>query len=110
MLIDGEHFLHSKAAAKAYERHSMSLWKVPPQSPDLNPVEKFWSWLRRELRRRDLQDFKRKRQPLTKPQYVARVKQVMQTKKAQLKASNIARGFRKTLKEVDRKRGAAARS
>ena len=83
---------------------------IPPRSPDLNPIEKFWSWLRRELRRRDLQDYKNKKPCLTKTQYIGRVKQVLQTATAQRKAANIARGFRKVCKEVRDKGGAAARS
>ena len=76
----------------------------------MNPVEKFWSWLRRELRRRDLEDYKNKRQPLTKAQYVNRVKQVLQTQRVQEKAANIAAGFRKICKQISDKSGAAARS
>ena len=110
VLCDGEKFLHSKEANAAYQRHSMSLWTIPPRSPDLNPIEKFWSWLRRELRRRDLQDYKNKKPCLTKTQYIGRVKQVLQTATAQRKAANIARGFRKVCKEVRDKGGAAARS
>ena len=71
VLCDGEGFLHSKDARAACQRHSISLWKIPPRSPDLNPVEKFWSWLRRELRRRDLQDYRQKKACLTKAQYIA---------------------------------------
>ena len=108
VLCDGEGFLHSKDARAACQRHSISLWKIPPRSPDLNPIEKFWSWLRRELRRRDLQDYKQKKAALTKPQYIARVRQVLQTTKAQQVAKRIAGGFRKTCKEVDNKKGAAA--
>ena len=110
VLCDGECFLHSKAALAACERHSISLWKIPPRSPDLNPIEKFWSWLRRELRRRDLQDYKQKKAVLTKVQYIARVTQVLKGTKAQQVAKRIAAGFRKTCKEVDTKKGAAARS
>ena len=110
VLCDGEGFLHSKDARAACQRRSISLWKIPPRSPDLNPVEKFWSWLRRELRRRDLQDYKQKKAALTKAQYIARVGQVLQTTKAQQVAARIAAGFRKTCKEVDDKKGAAARS
>ena len=110
VLCDGEGFLHSKDARAACQRHSISLWKIPPRSPDLNPVEKFWSWLRRELRRRDLQDYRQKKACLTKAQYIARVRQVLGTEKAQQVAKRIASGFRKTCKEVDDKSGAAARS
>ena len=88
----------------------MFLWKIPAHSPDLNPIEKFWSWLRRELRRRDLEDFQQKRPPLTKDQYIARVTDVLQTDEAKRKARNIAAGFRRVCKEVADKGGAAARS
>lgn len=110
VLSDGEKFLHSKQAQSAYELRKVSLWKIPPRSPDLNPIEKFWSWLRRELRKRDLQDYRVKKPCLTKPQYIARVRQVLQTVHAKRVAGNIARGFRKTCKEVADKGGAAARS
>ena len=49
VLCDGEKFLHSRRAVDACRRQKVRLLKVPPRSPDLNPVEKFWSWLRREL-------------------------------------------------------------
>ena len=110
ILCDGERFLHSKDAKKEYSRHSISLWTIPAHSPDLNPIEKFWSWLRRELRSRDLADFRNKRIPLSKEQYIRRVKQVLQSTKANQKAANIAGGFRKVCKEVLKKKGAAARS
>ena len=83
---------------------------IPPHSPDLNPIEVFWSWLRRELRRRDLEDCKRKRPALTKAQYTSRVKAILQSRTADRKAANIAKGFRKVCKEVLKKKGAAARS
>ena len=98
VLCDGESFLHSKDARAACQRHSISLWKIPPRSPDLNPVEKFWSWLRRELRRRDLQDYRQKKACLTKAQYIARVRQALGTEKAQQVAMRIASCLRKTRK------------
>jgi transposase len=110
VLSDGERFLHSKAAWSACELRHISLWTIPPRSPDLNPIEKFWSWLRRELRRRDLDDYKAKRRCLTKVQYTARVKQVLGTAKAKQAAGNIARGLKKVCQEVAKKKGAAARS
>ena len=110
LLCDGEGFLHSKDARKWYGRRSISTWKIPAHSPDLNPIEKFWSWLRRELRRRDLVDFKSKRAPITKAQYIARVKQVLTTRRANLAAANIAKSLKKVCKEVVDKKGAAARS
>ena len=88
----------------------MFLWKIPTHSPDLNPIEKFWSCLRRELRRRDFDDFQHKHPPLTKDQYIARGKEVLQTDEAKRKARNIAAGFRRICKEVADKHSLAARS
>ena len=110
VLSDGEKFLHSPASRAAYARRSTSLWTIPPRSPDLNPIEKFWSWLRRELRTRDLDDYMKKRACLPKAQYIARVKQVLSTVAAQRRAANIAGVFKHVRKEVAEKHGAAARS
>ena len=57
-----------------------------------------------------MQDYKQEKACLTKAQYIARVRQVLETAKAQEVAKRIASGFRKTCKEVDNKGGAAARS
>ena len=93
----------------AGSRHSaskMSLWRVPPKSPDLNPVEKFWGWLRRELLIRDLADLKARRAVLGPSAYKARVTAIMKSKKANLKAGKFAGDFRRVCKEVVRKKGA----
>ena len=79
---------------------------VPPRSPDLNPVERFWSWLRRELRHRDLHDLHAKRPVLGKMAYRRRVRGIMKTKKAKLVATNITKGFKKVCKKVVEKQGA----
>ena len=60
-------------AQSQYTRTRVSLWKIPPRSPDLNPVEKFWAWLRKGLRKRDLKDAVAKRPVLGKTAYKARV-------------------------------------
>ena len=64
VLCDGESFLWSKASVKACSANKINLWRVPPKSPDLNPVEKFWAWLRRELLLKDLADLKARRPAL----------------------------------------------
>ena len=65
--------------------------------------------LRRELRRRDLQDLRDKKPTLCKHRYLARVRHVLRTRKAQRVACNIAMSFKKTCLEVVAKKGAAAR-
>lgn len=107
VLCDNESFLRTAASQKAHRRAKVSLWAIPPRSPDLNPVEKFWSWLRKELLKRDLADVARRRPALSKVEYVARVRQVCRTQRAKRVAGNCARGLKKVCLEVKRRQGAA---
>ena len=107
VLCDNESFLRAKAVAAAHEKSGVKLWKIPAKSPDLNPVERFWSWLRKKMRAMDLADAVKKKRALTKAQYVARAKRVLASKKAQSVAGACAKGFRKVCKEVVAKKGAA---
>ena len=109
ILCDGEHFLTSKEAKKAYAEKGIALWQIPPRSPDQNPIEKFWGWLRRELRRRDLQDWNAKRPPLGRIAYRARLRAVLKSKKAQGVAGRYAAGLLNVCKEIVQKKGAASR-
>ena len=84
------------------------LWDMPPRSPDLNPVEKFWAWLRRRLRALDLAALQKKRKSLGKAAYQERVRSVCRSQQAQRVAAACARSFRKTCLEVVRKKGAAS--
>ena len=49
ILCDGETFLHAKESKAMYLRKNIRMWQIPPRSPDLNPVEKFWAWVRKQL-------------------------------------------------------------
>jgi hypothetical protein len=75
----------------------------------MNPIEKFWGWIRRERRRRDLKDLNMKKAALTKPQYRARVRAVLRTRKAQTFAKNIAKSLKKACADIVLKKGAASR-
>jgi len=107
VLCDNESFLRAKAVAAAHDKSGVKLWKIPAKSPDLNPVERFWSWLRKKLRAMDLADAAKKKRALTKPQYAARAKRVLASKKAQAVAGACARGLRQVCEEVVAKKGAA---
>ena len=85
------------------------MWKMPPKSPDLNPVERFWAWLRTKLRRMDLADAVDKRPVMSKDEYKARVRRVAHTKKAQEVASNQARLMKKVCRAVLKKEGGCHR-
>ena len=108
ILCDGEAFLRAKVCMKAYRGKHISLWGVPPKSPDLNPVEMIWGWLRKKIRTMDLADLRKKGLPLGKTAYITRVKNVIKTQKAQAVAKSFAIRFRSTCKQVIARRGAAA--
>ena len=100
VLCDNETFLRSRVVQGAYEEMNIQIWDVPAKSPDLNPIEMFWGWLRAKLRRMDLQDLKQKRKPLAKAAYKQRVQKVLKSKKAQDVAKACARKFRVICKAV----------
>ena len=108
VLCDGESFLRAKISMAAYRGKKVTLWTVPPKSPDLNPIEMFWGWLRRKLRQMDLADLRLKRRPLGKLAYTTRVKKVIKSQKAQEVARNYAKRLRKTCQQVVDRKGAAA--
>ncbi|CAK0892190.1 unnamed protein product [Prorocentrum cordatum] len=109
VLCDNERFLSSKLCEAAHKKAKVSTWHVPARSPDLNPVERYWSWLRRRLRALDLMDAKAKKPVMSKVQYKARVRRVMNTARSKTVAGNIDRGFRKTRREIHALGGGAAR-
>jgi hypothetical protein len=83
---------------------------IPPRSPDLNPVEKFWSWLRRALGAKDLEDLQCGRAPVDKAAFKLRVQRSLRTRKAKEVASNCTLNLKKVCAEVVRKDGAASRT
>jgi len=92
----------------AYRAKKITLWDVPAKSPDMNPIEMYWGWIRRKLRLMDLADLRLKRRPLGKSAYIIRVKNVMKTEKSQTVAKNFARRFRTACQQVLKRGGAAA--
>ena len=107
VLCDNEKFLTARASNDAHKAVGVRLWKIPAKSPDLNPVERFWGWLRKKLRAMDLADAVARSPPLGRMAYVARVRRVVKTDKAQTVAGNHAQALRKVCREVIKKKGAA---
>ena len=107
VLCDNESFLRAKAVSRAHKESGVTLWKIPAKSPDLNPVERVWAWLRKKLRAMDLADASKRRKVLSKAAYRTRVRRVLKTKKAQAVAANCAKGLRAVCREVMEKKGAA---
>ena len=109
ILCDGEAFLQSKVCKKIYKTKHIELVIIPPHSPDLNPIEKFWCWLKRELRRLDLWDLKSGRGALGKTAYKARIRLVLRRKETQKVAARFSTQLYSACKEVIKKKGAATR-
>lgn len=109
VLCDNESFLSAKLVRPLYARRNVRLMHIPSHSPDLNPIESFWGWLRGELRRRDLEDLRLKKPALNKSQYKQRVKEVLRTVKAQNVAKAKFRNFKAVCQEVVEKKGAMSR-
>jgi hypothetical protein len=109
VLCDNESFLRASTTTPLYRREKVRLWKIPARSPDCNPVEKFWAWLRRRLHAMDLKDAVEKRPVLTKAAYRRRVQGVCGSRQAQRVASSCALGLKRVCKELLKKKGAATR-
>ena len=70
VLCDNESFLSTARSKQAHANARLCMWHIPPRSPDLNPIEKYWAWLRKSLLARDLSDAVAKRPALDKAGYV----------------------------------------
>ena len=68
-----------------------------------------WAWLRRRIRAKDCEDLRRRRPPIGKMAFKARLRSMLASKRAQRVAARIAAGFRTTCREVVAKQGGMAR-
>ena len=108
ILCDNERFLHAAASVDEYRKQGLRMWKIPARSPDLNPIERFWSFLKQRLQSLDLRDALRKRPCMGKNAYKARVRQVLRSRTTRTVARNILNGYIRTCREIVRKHGAAS--
>lgn len=110
VIVDNESFLRTDLSKAAYRKQKIKLWSIPPKSPDLNPVEKFWAWVRKQLRARDFADLRARRKVLGKTAYTLRVKKLLRSARSQQVASNVALGFKRVCKQVVKNKGAASKA
>ena len=106
LLCDDESFLAGKECKKEYKKKKIQLLHIPARSPEFNPIESFWGWLRQAMRRRDLEDMRNKRPALGKTAWMCRLKRLLKTKKAQTVAKKKFQNFKKVCRVVYRKNGA----
>ena len=50
IVMDNATFHRKKELEMLAKQASCEILFLPPYSPDLNPIEQFWSWLKRKLR------------------------------------------------------------
>ena len=108
ILCDNERFLDAPAARAAHKQARVQLEHIPARSPDLNPVELFWGWLRKRLQKLDLEDLVAERPPVNRRRLTARLRALLATERARTVARNCFRSLPKTCEQVLRKRGAAS--
>ena len=75
----------------------------------MNPVEQFWSWLRRDLAKRDLQDLLARRAVLSKEDYKRRIQGILRGHRAQVVAANCTKSFPKACRLVLENGGGAGK-
>jgi hypothetical protein len=109
ILCDNERFLSARLRNVEYKKRGIELLQIPPRSPDLNPIEMLWSWVRTQLRHRDLADLRKGRPPLGKTAYKTRVKTLLKSKGAQKVGAACFKSLRKKCQQVIRNKGAAIR-
>lgn len=51
IVMDNAAFHRKKQLSSMAEENGCSLIFLPPYSPELNPIEKFWGWLKRNLQK-----------------------------------------------------------
>lgn len=50
IILDNAAFHRKSVLPDLAKAHGCELWFLPPYSPDLNPIEKKWAWLKKRLR------------------------------------------------------------
>jgi transposase len=50
IILDNATFHKKSVLPNLARKHNCEIWFLPPYSPDLNPIEKRWAWLKRKLR------------------------------------------------------------
>ena len=100
ILCDNESFLGADASTEALKKVRVTLWCVPTRSPDLNLVEKYWSWVRRQMRAMDLADLSAKRPAAGRAEYKRRFSRLVKSAKGKRVAGNVFCSLLKTCRKV----------
>ena len=110
IISDNESFLTAPASRAAHVKERAELFQVPPRSPDLNPVEMFWSHLRIRLRKMDLQDLSAGKPPVGTAGLKRRVRALIKSPEMQQIAIKCFNTLSSKCLQVKKKKGGAIRS
>ena len=105
IICDNESFLRASGCEAAYRRAKVTLWKLPPRSPDLNPVEKYCGWMRKTLLKKDLEDLRLGKRPMDRVAYIARIRGINKSARAQMVAGNLTNGLLNVCRKVQLESG-----
>ena len=108
ILCDNESFLRTPESRAAHRRCKVTLKKIPAHSPDLNPVEMYWAWIRKQMRAMDLADLVKKRPVVGKMAFKQRLLRLVKTPRAKEVAAKTMKTLRKTCVIVSKNGGAAS--
>ena len=106
IICDSESFMKGKECKREYKKKMIVLVHIPSKSPDLNPIESFWGWLRQAMRRKDLEDYRLGRPALGKMAWKRRLRNLLRSKHAQTVARKKFQNFKKVCKIVSKAKGA----
>ena len=108
ILCDNESFLRAPASLAELGKLDVHLWKLPARSPDLDPVERYWAWIRKRMRAMDLADLTAKRAVVGRMEYKRRFTRLVRSPQGRSVASNMFMGLRTTCKRVVANKGGAS--
>ena len=110
MLSDNEGFLGCPDSRSALRKEMITLLQIPAKSPDLNPIEKFWSWLRKQLRDLDSEDLRAGKPVPSRASFERRVLKICASERGMQVAKSCFLGLPKVCAEVVANKGAMAKS
>ena len=77
----------TKSVRRLHKDMHLPLNHVHPRSPDLNPVEMYWAWLRKKLRKMDLDDLLAKRPAIQRAGLKTRVRALVNQRNLRVSSS-----------------------
>ena len=100
LVLDGETCLHGTEATRALKAAKVKAEKLPPASPDFNPIENAWALLQKRLRKTDPAKLE------TEAEFKTRVGNAIKWLQENKKLENLVGSMPNRLRECEAKKGA----